>query len=142
MGADQNIQIVLREGLKNFSLDTGIVSRIDENKYVVYSCESNGEGFASGTEFELQDSYCSDVVRTRKTCFYKDVSEISEMLKHPCYLNTQLRAYIGTPVYVDGVLWGTLNYSSLYPRKLDYTNEEIQFLESQAKVISCFLPGK
>lgn len=142
MGADQNIKNVLREGLEKFGLDIGIVSLIEGNNYVVYSCESNGEGIASGTGFELQDTYCSDVIRTRKTCFYKDVAEISEMLKHPCYLNTQLRAYIGTPVYVDGVLWGTLNYSSLYPHKLDYTDEEVQFLESQAKVVSCFLPGK
>ena len=136
MTVDEKINKILSEGLEKFGLDIGIVSHITDSTYTVNYCESTGEGIAAGTEFELQETYCSDVVRTGKTRFYKDVAEITEMLKHPCYLNTQLRSYIGTPLFIDGAVWGTVNYSSLFPHKLEYTSEEIQFLEEQAKTVA------
>jgi len=142
MSIDEKLGNILREGLEKFGLDIGIVSHIVDDKYTVVQSESTGDGIAVGTEFELQDTYCSDVIRTGKTRFYKDVAEITEMLKHPCYLNTQLRAYIGTPVLIDGLIWGTLNYSSLYPQKLDYTSEEIEFLENRAVLVSEFLSSR
>ncbi|WP_455374752.1 GAF domain-containing protein [Kaarinaea lacus] len=142
MSADEKIKQILRQGLEKFGLDVGIVSRIEGNNYTVNFCESTGQGIAVGTEFELLDTYCSDVIRTGKTRYYKDVAEISEMLKHPCYLNTQLRSYVGTPVLIDGEIWGTLNYSSIYPHKLEYTAEEIQFLEDQAATVSQFLVAR
>jgi GAF domain-containing protein len=117
----------------------GIVSYIDESRYVVRACRSNDSPIPEGTEFELQDTYCSDVVRERRTKFYKNVAEISEMLKHPCYINTQLRAYIGTPIYMGGKVWGTLNFSSMSPSKLDYSEEEVKYLESQARVVGKIL---
>ena len=139
MSRDQEIREILRTGLQTLGLDIGIVSHITGEQYIVVQCESTGEGIAAGTEFELQDTYCSDVIRTGKTRFYKDVAEITEMLKHPCYLNTQLRAYIGTPIIVNGSIWGTLNFSSLYPHRLDYSDDEIQFMEQKAGVISDLL---
>ena len=142
MSIDEKIKHILREGLGKLGLDIGIVSHIADDKYTVVQSESTGHGIAVGSEFELQDTYCSDVIRTGKTRFYKDVAEITEMLKHPCYLNTQLRAYIGTPLLIDGLIWGTLNYSSLYPHKLDYTSEEIEFLEKGAAFVSELLSSR
>ena len=64
------------------------------------------------------------------------VATITEMLKPPVYLNTQLRAYIGTPLIIGGKLWGTLNYSLKTPRKRDYSLREIEFVESQARRVA------
>lgn len=132
----KTLEDVLEKGLSEFGLDMGIVSHIEDDKYTVHTCVSSGEGLATGTEFELRDTYCSDVVRTGKTCFYRDVAQITDMLKHPCYLNTQLRAYIGTPVFINGNIWGTLNYSSLFPHKEQYSEEEIRFIDAQARKVS------
>ena len=136
---ESKIKDILYEGRERFGLDIGIVSHIENKMYTGVQCVSKGKGISVGTEFELQDTYCSDVIRTGKTRFYKDVAEITEMLKHPCYLNTQLRSYVGTPVFNNGKIWGTLNYSSIYPHKLEYTDEEIQFLENQSATVSRLL---
>lgn len=136
MNHKQEIEVILQEGLSRFGLDIGIVSHIEDNIYVVSYCRSTDDPIPPGTEFELSDTYCTDVVLTDKTRYYKDVALISEMLKHPCYLNTQLRAYIGTPIQIEGEVWGTLNFSSKFPRKLEYTVEEIDFLENQAVMVS------
>lgn len=143
MEAREKIVRFLKEGLERFNLDTAIIANISNDIYIVAYCENVGEhGLAAGTQFNLQDTYCADVIRTAATRYYRDVAEITEMLKHPCYLNTQLRAYIGTPVFVDGEIWGTLNYSSLHPRKLNYSKDDIQFLENQSREIAPLLPSK
>lgn len=135
----QQIEELLNQGLSKLGLDIAIVSHIEDSIYVVSYCVSTGEPIPPGTEFELSDTYCSDVVRSGKTRFYKDVAEITEMLKHPCYLNTQLRSYIGTPIRIDGEIWGTVNYSSMHPHKLDYSEEEVRFLEEQSRQIAQLL---
>ena len=136
MDRQKQIENLLDQGLSEFGLDIGIVSHIEKSIYVVTYCRSTDTPIRPGTQFELLDTYCADVVRSGKTRFYKDVASISEMLKHPCYLNTQLRSYIGTPVRIEGEIWGTVNYSSMHPHKLDYTKEEIKFLEDQARQIA------
>jgi GAF domain-containing protein len=76
------------------------------------------------------------VIKTGKTTVYPDVADITEMLKHPCYLNIQLRAYIGIPVLSGGRIWGTPNYSCKRPRKDEYSQQEIDFVESQARQLA------
>jgi len=139
VGDDSILKQMLIDGLDKLGLDTGIISHIVGNTYTVYLCESKDIGIPTGTEFELADTYCSDVIAEGKTKYYRDVAKITAMLKHPCYLNTQLRAYIGTPLRVGGQIWGTLNYSSLSPHKLEYSEEEIAFLEQQAQTVSSLL---
>jgi len=130
---------LLFDGIKKLGLETGIVSFIEEGIYTVFACESKEKAIPTGTQFDLEDTYCSDVIREGKTRYYKDVAQITSMLKHPCYLNTQLRAYIGTPLRVNGKIWGTLNYSSLKPHKTEYSLDEVAFLEKQAKLMSAIL---
>jgi len=130
---------ILNVGLDAFGLETGIISHIVGNIYTVYLCESKKTEIPAGTEFELADTYCSDVIAEGRTKYYHDVAKISTMLKHPCYLNTQLRAYIGTPLRVGGKIWGTLNYSSLNPHKARYSAKEVAFLEQQAQKVSLIL---
>jgi GAF domain-containing protein len=129
----------LAEGTKKFGLDLGIVSNINDDIYLVYSCKENHMGITPGSIFELSQTYCADVINDGCTKYYEDVAEITEMQKHPCYLSTQLRAYVGTPVTVNGNIWGTLNYSSQLPRKLVYSAQDIEFLESQAQEVGRIL---
>ena len=70
---------------------------------------------------------------------FDDVAEITEMLKHPCYLNTQLRAYIGTPLVVNDEIWGTLNFSSQKPRLPQFSHQDFHSIESLAREISDIL---
>ena len=142
MNSTQSLNDILIQGVNKLGLDLGIVSNIYGNSYTVFTCLSNEFGIKPGDTFELSQTYCSDVIRDKKTKYYKDVAKISEMLKHPCYLNTQLRAYFGTPLILNGEVWGTLNYSSLIPHKDVYSTDEIEFLESQATIISDILNQK
>lgn len=139
MGSHEKLCGILSEGTKVLGLELGIVSNINDEVYVVYSCNKNAMGIDPGSIFKLSQTYCADVIKDGCTKYYEDVAEITEMLKHPCYLNTQLRAYVGTPVTVHAKHWGTLNYSSLSPRNMVYSTQDIKFLESQAKEVGRIL---
>lgn len=142
MSSQNQLETILTEGIEMLGLDLAIISNINGETYKVHSCKSSDSTIKPGDIFGLSQTYCSDVIFEKNTKHYKDVAVISEMLKHPCYLNTQLRAYIGTPVFVNGEIWGTLNYSSLLPRASEYSETEIQFLKEQAKKVGEILEAK
>jgi GAF domain-containing protein len=139
MPLQDSLNEILACGINKLGLDVGIISNVDSETYKVFACVNGTPDINAGDEFELSNTYCADVINENKTKYYADVAKITGMLKHPCYLYTQLRAYIGTPIIVHGKIWGTLNYSSLSPRESIYTNNEVDFLELQAKDVATLL---
>ncbi|MTI19538.1 GAF domain-containing protein, partial [Fulvivirga sp. RKSG066] len=133
---NEKLNKLLNQGNEKLGLHLGIISNITGEKYTVFAIDSRYEGIKLGDEFELYDTYCKDVAKNKKTMTYKDVAEITEMLQHPVYLATQLRAYVGTPIYVNEKFWGTLNYTSRSPKKEPFTADELQFIENQAQEAS------
>lgn len=127
---------LLLQGKSLMGVHVGIVSRITNDKYHIYAIESDYDGINKGDVFDLADTYCRDVVTQKKTMTYDDVSEITEMLKHPVYLTTQLRAYIGTPLIIDDQVWGTLNFSSRHPKLPNFSTADYKLIESLAKEVT------
>lgn len=126
---------ILLQGKSLMGVHVGIVSRIHDDKYHVYAIDTDYGGIKKGDIFELADTYCRDVVTMKKTMTYDDVAEITEMLKHPVYLSTQLRAYIGTPLIIDNQVWGTLNFTSRQPKQPGFTTADYTVVENLANKI-------
>ena len=139
MDIPSTLNDILAKGCEVLELDVGIVSNIVDETYTIFSCHNGKPGMKAGIKFELSNTYCSDVINQKTTKYYDDVANITGMLKHPCYIYTQLRAYIATPLIVNGRLWGTLNYSSLLPRSTNYSAHDVVFLESQAREVETIL---
>jgi GAF domain-containing protein len=147
MAVNELLGDILIQGIKRTGLEIGIISRVDRELYKVVVSAVNdyvtkpGDNYSisSGSEFKLVETYCSDVIRENKTTYYEDVENFTAMMKHPCYLSHQLRAYIGTPITLNGEVFGTLNYSSLNPLKNGYSSHDIDYIESQAEAVSAIL---
>lgn len=133
---------ILLEGKTRLGVHVGIISRIENEHYYVHAVETEYGGINIGDIFTLENTYCKDVMAHRKTMTFDDVAEISEMLKHPCYLNTQLRAYIGTPLIVANDIWGTLNFSSLTPKLPAFGQKEFAIVESLAQRVTKILEAQ
>jgi len=130
---------ILLEGKTKLGVHVGIISRIVNDQYYVYAVESDYADISTGDIFALENTYCRDVITHNKTMTFDDVAEISELLKHPCYLNTQLRAYIGTPLVLGNQVWGTLNFSSLRPKQPAFTQQDFETIESLAQRATKFI---
>lgn len=108
-------------------LDIGIMSRIKGEDYVVENVYAPGVDLEPGQQFDLGHTYCS------LTLASDDVVAIdhmgwSEYKGHPCYEAFGLETYIGLPLYVEGEVYGTLNFSSPDPRRPPFSEEDRNFV--------------
>ena len=127
---------LLEEGRNRLSLTMGIVSHIEKEDYEIVAVSSNAGVFVAGESFALKDTYCRDVYKQKKTIAITEIDGHPGLQHHPLYMALALEAYIGSPIFVDGQVWGTLNFSCMQIRDKPFTDEEIQFNENATKIIS------
>jgi signal transduction histidine kinase/GAF domain-containing protein len=133
---DNVIEAYIKAGTELFEMEFGIESRIDGDNYIVENAVSPNGELEKGAVFELSGTYCSAVVEARKTVTYHEVGAIPEMRGHPVYVNMKLESYISTPIWLDGEIYGTLNFSSLKIRKSHFNKDEEKFVEILADLVS------
>ncbi len=113
-GLDRKASELLKLGNEIFGMDIGIISRIEGDRYQVIHVASADGRPEPGTVFDLGNTYCTHTLTADHVLSFHHVAA-SEIRTHPCYLTYQLEAYIGTPLYVDGERFGTVNFSSPVP---------------------------
>ena len=130
------LQAIVQNGCDFFSFEFGIISHIKNDKYLVLAAIANIPFFKIGDIFELNDTFCLEVIKSGSTVSYNQVSEIGHLNYHPAFRTMQLESYIGTPIIIDGKKAGTLNFASLVAREIQFEKHEIDYIESVAKSIS------
>ncbi|MGR5065263.1 diguanylate cyclase [Photobacterium sp. DNB22_13_2] len=110
----QRVDAILKLGTELFGLPIGIFSEINGNQYVVKQAVHPDNSLEEGMTFDLSGTYCSHVIKANDVQGFNHVSS-SEVASHPCFINFGLEAYLGTPIFVDGTRFGTLNFSSPEP---------------------------
>jgi len=120
---------LLKLACERFNLDIGILSKINDNNYeVVFNVTPKDIVLPNGTEFDLERTFCSLAIAANGPVAYEHVKE-SEINNHPAYLDQKLEAYIGTPIYVDGKIYGTFNFSSPTPLSRKFKPVDIDALQ-------------
>lgn len=128
-GFEFQVTRLLKLACERFNLEIGILSKINGNNYeVVFSVTPEDMVLPNGTEFDLERTFCSLAIAANGPVAYEHVKK-SEINKHPAYLDQQLEAYIGTPIYVDGKIYGTFNFSSPTPLSRKFKPVDIDALQ-------------
>ena len=128
----------LGTGCEIFGLSTGIVSHIRDCTYTILAVKTD-LAIEAGARFDLKDTYCTTVVRERRTVAYAHVGAIETLQAHPVYQNLKLESYIGTPIFVRGKIYGTLNFSDTEVRKKNFQPQERELIELMAQSIGRFV---
>lgn len=128
------IDRLLQDALSTLSLDIGLVSRIIDEKYIIKWAASDVD-ITPGDTFALGNTYCRLMLDTHDIFHTICAGQDERISGHPCYLQFGLETYIGTPLYVDGVVWGTINFSSPTPRRRDFTEVEIELVRLVADAV-------
>lgn len=124
----------LQTGCNELGFSTGIISQIDDQTYTILAVKSDLKFLKPLLEFNLGDTYCAAVVKTKRTIAYDHLGKIPQMQRHPAYQNLTIKSYIGTPIFVNGEIYGTLNFSSTQVRYQDCAAEkEKEFIELMAQ---------
>jgi PAS domain S-box-containing protein len=130
---DEKIEFLLDLGTRVFDLDCGLISRINELDYTIaYSV--GAEAPRPNTVLNFNDTYCQTTVELNCPTGYHQASK-SELEKHPCYRHLKIEAYIGTPIFVNHTLLGTLCFTSNQPKQDPFVKTDYSLVQLFAEWI-------
>lgn len=135
-------QAVLHQALKlaaeHLQLEFGIISEVTDQVYRVVAQVSPPNTLEDGHTYPLGVTYCSTTLARGDLLAISSI-EASEHSGHPCAAAFGLKAYVGIPVWVNGSIYGTLNFSSPTPREQDFDHFALEFVRLLSRWISTFL---
>lgn len=83
----------------------------------------------------LSHVLCNHVVRERKTIAFQDIRTVKQRLTAEDAPDDNSQSYIGTPIYVNQHLYGTICFYDNYARSRAFSELEIEFVELMAQGI-------
>lgn len=124
-GFAERTRELLALGCERFGLEIGILAQIDSDRYrVVHQVCPDEVQLEDDVQFNLPETYCAVTIDSGAPVGYEHVAE-SDLSSHPAYAQFKLEAYFGIPIVVDGDAYGTLNFSSPFPRERQF--DEIDY---------------
>jgi signal transduction histidine kinase/CheY-like chemotaxis protein len=130
----EKINGLLSLGRTAFNLPLALISRISDDKYFVkYSSTPNGE-ISPGDTFDVNGTYCVHTLAADGPTAFNHAGN-SEIKNHPCYKDFALESYIGTPLLVNGLRYGTLNFSGPEVTINEFTHNDLNLIQLLARWI-------
>ena len=129
----------LQTGCQMFDCSTGIVGLIKQSVYTVYAVESDLEILVPQQEFLLEETFCYEVIKHKRTITHENAGKNEELCYRPVYQNCKFESYIGTPIFVDNEVFGTLSFASTVIRTAPFSDREKETIEMMAQSIGRFI---
>lgn len=126
---DQVFADYLRTGCKILNLPLGAIAAIEGQDYQILHAQSDVVVVQPQKIYPLAETYCAEVVRTGETIAYRQISELQTILEPATTQFWGLEAYISTPIWVQGKIYGTLSFASPEARTQDFTTHEHEIIE-------------
>ncbi|WP_455375151.1 ATP-binding protein [Kaarinaea lacus] len=130
LSPDEQITETLKLGCQLLDLEIGKVCQIDDTRQinnflnVVAPKESN---ISVGMEIPLPKTFCSIAIESDQPVAIPDVKN-SNYAEYPCYEFSYIECYIAAPLFVNGVKFGTVNFSSTTPRD-GFSDDDIELVK-------------
>lgn len=129
----------LKTGCQVLGFSDGVVGCLHNQRYKVLAVHSQFASLVPNLELDLEDTYCHAVIQQGQTVCYDNVGAIEALACHPLYQHLRIHSYIGTPIFVDGKLYGTLCFFSTAIRPQGYRHHEQEIIELMAQSIGKFI---
>ena len=132
---DQRLQGLFAMGRRRFSLDIGILGRIQEQCYQVMAVQvppRSGISIRAGDSFNLDRSVGRETFHSSQPiCF--ESADNSPGGDRPACGTVEIEAYLGVRVTVGGLAYGVLSFSSQQKREKLFTTGDRQLLRLMAQ---------
>ncbi|GAB4525567.1 MAG: hypothetical protein Tsb0019_27650 [Roseibium sp.] len=131
LGHEDKIAEILRLGTEHFDVPFGIISHVIDDHYTITHAHSPNGELVPGSSFPLENTYCTLTLQADGPLATANAAQ-SPFANHPCYENFALETYIGAPLLVNGIVHGTVNFSSPDIRKRPFSPADIQIVRQFA----------
>lgn len=110
-------------------LDIALVGEVEEDKFRVrHACDADRR-FTGGMVLPLAETPCQSVVERGATVFRPDLAEDLLPGGLSVVSRLDLQACVGTPIRIDGKLWGVLAFAGVAAHHASLKQEDIAFIE-------------
>ena len=132
------VQRLLALGCEFLNLRCGIVSYVEGDRYTVLHVYTTSEEYKieAGDVFDLGITYCKFTLDQCAPVGFAHAAKTDDVSTHPSYEALKLEAYLGTPLFLRGTPYGTLNFTSIEPRDREFTDSEKYCVQLMAEWIS------
>lgn len=124
----------LKTGYEILDLSTGIIGILEGDTYVLHAVEPETKTRKVGKQFSCRERPCSPILECKETLTYH-VKSLNKLQKYPLYKNRRVRSFIGTPIWVNDRLYGTLEFFSPTSRQEGFALHEKEIIELMAQGI-------
>jgi len=129
---DQKVTRILEFGCKQMRLPIGMVSRVEGQRLRILTAVSPAGEVEVGQTFELEGTYCAICLAAEKPVGLHDVASL-DSTANPVQAMTQ--SYLGTPLHVDGEVFGTLCFLGPEAGKRPYVAGEYKLVALFAEFV-------
>jgi len=131
---EEKTQELLSLGADQFGLTIGTLARVRNERYQIVQALSPGDIIPIGAEFTTCDMYCSEALKIADAVSFEEAGA-TERRESAAYRDYCLEAYLGAPVRVNGVVWGTLCFAGYQPHPRSFTSGDQELLRLMAQWI-------
>ena len=132
---DEKILSVLKLGCDFFNMEIGRVCEIDEENNtntIAYVIAPEEYDMTAGTVSDLEKTFCKIPFISEELVSISNVQE-SEWKNEICYQYSNPESYLATVIWVNGRKYGTVNFSSLSPRAIPFSDSDLSFIKIMAQ---------
>lgn len=131
---EEMFEAYLSVGCDVLHLPEGVVSFIDANIYHIEA--SYPDATLAKKQFKLDDVLCKWTVRRGKTQSFVNMNSMPDSPKPDVESLDHIENYLGTPLRLNGDIWGTISFSGDIQRDNAFSQLDIEFIELMAQGIS------
>jgi diguanylate cyclase (GGDEF)-like protein/PAS domain S-box-containing protein len=139
----QNLEELLSDylevGREIFGLSAGIVSKIEGESYEIQTVLSELDLLGRQRNWQLKETYCLEVIEDKRTIAYGRVNSKNKITKRKFFKELKLNSYIGTPIFVNNKIYGTLSFASEEVREKNFESHDKEIVELMAQSIGRFI---
>ncbi|WP_455207788.1 GAF domain-containing sensor histidine kinase [Kaarinaea lacus] len=143
LSPDEQINETLKLGCQLLAMEIGKVCQVDRTKNTntfLNVVAPENYTVKAGQELPLEKTLCSFTMETNSPIVIPHVQE-SKYAYYPCYEFSHVESYVALPLYVNQVVYGTVNFSSIQPHAA-FTENDIDLLRLITNWISVTLERK
>jgi diguanylate cyclase (GGDEF)-like protein len=132
---ESRIHAILEKSCGLLGVDFSLVGEVVDGRYFIrHVCDAHSR-FSPGMEMPLAQTPCQSVVDKRATVFQPDMANDAAMASLAVVSRLNLQVYVGTPIWVEGGLWGVLAFAGVATQGSSLKQEDLAFIELVASWI-------
>ncbi|MEQ9619413.1 MAG: PAS domain S-box protein [Deltaproteobacteria bacterium] len=141
VGIEGQLVETLKTGTEMLGLEIAIIGHIVDRNYTVGYCYDKLGKVTQGARFDFDKTYCRLTLQADDLIALDHVGK-SAYNRENFYLELGLESYIAVPLRINGVVFGTLNFSSPEPRQKPFTKADKDFVRLMGRWISTMIERK